>query len=145
MKVVDFLKHKREYLAKHPFELKDWMSPTIYDYWIEFLNKANNIHIISWVKEHKRTVNGQAQEAVQPEPIEMNLETQNVFEELTARLGEEIHVGDWSLMDQERINSFGAVTEDPQWIHTDPERAAAESPFKTTIAHGFLTLSMLSN
>jgi acyl dehydratase len=47
-------------------------------------------------------------------------------------------------MDQERINNFGAVTEDPQWIHTDPERAAAESPFKTTIAHGFLTLSMLS-
>ncbi|CED57094.1 MaoC family dehydratase [Aliivibrio wodanis] len=144
MKVVDFLKHKREYLAKHPFELKDWMSPTIKDYWIEFLNKANNIHIISWVKEHKRTANGQQNEVVQPEPIEMNLDTQAVFEELTARLGEEIHVGDWAMMDQERINNFGAVTEDMQWIHTDPERASAESPFKTPIAHGFLTLSMLS-
>ncbi|MBB1315093.1 MULTISPECIES: MaoC family dehydratase [Aliivibrio] len=143
MKVVDFLKHKREYLAKHPFELKDWMSPTIKDYWIEFLQKANNIHIISWVKEHKRTVNC-TQEAVQPEPVEMNAETQTLYEELTAQLGDEIHVGSWSVMDQERINNFGAVTEDPQWIHTDPERAAAESPFKTTIAHGFLTLSMLS-
>ncbi|WP_023604572.1 MaoC family dehydratase [Aliivibrio logei] len=143
MKVVDFLKHKREYLAKHPFELKDWMSPTIKDYWIEFLQKANNIHIISWVKEHKRTVNS-TQEAVQPEPVEMNADTQALYEELTAQLGDEIHVGSWSVMDQERINNFGAVTEDPQWIHTDPERAAAESPFKTTIAHGFLTLSMLS-
>ena len=46
-------------------------------------------------------------------------------------------------MSQERINQFGQVTEDMQWIHTDPERAESESPFKTTIAHGFLTLAML--
>ncbi|MCG6418596.1 MaoC family dehydratase, partial [Vibrio fluvialis] len=54
-----------------------------------------------------------------------------------------IHVGDWIHVDQERINQFGLVTEDMQWIHTDPERAAVESPFKTTIAHGFLTLALL--
>lgn len=44
---------------------------------------------------------------------------------------------------QDRINQFAEVTEDRQWIHTDPERAKRESPFKGTIAHGFLTLSMI--
>ncbi|HYL34628.1 MAG TPA: MaoC/PaaZ C-terminal domain-containing protein [Bryobacteraceae bacterium] len=44
---------------------------------------------------------------------------------------------------QERIDSFAAVTEDGQWIHTDPARAAAESPFQATVAHGFLTLALL--
>ncbi|TON48240.1 protein dehydratase, partial [Vibrio parahaemolyticus] len=58
-------------------------------------------------------------------------------------MGEVIHTGDWVHVSQERINQFGAVTEDMQWIHTDPERASVESPFKTTIAHGFLTLALL--
>lgn len=47
-------------------------------------------------------------------------------------------------LSQERINRFAEVVEDPQWIHVDPERAARESPFGSTIAHGFLTLSMLT-
>ncbi len=143
MKVVDFLKHKRETLAKRPFEFKDWMSPSLKDYWAEFSNKANNINIISWAKD-SRIANSSQDETAEEEVIEMNSDTQVVFDELTARLGNEIHVGDWALIDQDRINSFGAVTEDMQWIHTDPERAVAESPFKTPIAHGFLTLSMLS-
>jgi acyl dehydratase len=46
-------------------------------------------------------------------------------------------------MDQERIDSFAAVTGDRQWIHTDPERARRESPYGTTVAHGYLTLSLL--
>lgn len=69
---------------------------------------------------------------------------QDLYHELTATLGEEIHVGDWSHIGQDRINEFAKVTEDMQWIHTDPERAEQESPFKTTVAHGFLTLAMLS-
>jgi acyl dehydratase len=55
-------------------------------------------------------------------------------------VGQEL-VSPWRTIDQERIDLFGRATDDPQWIHTDPERAAA-GPFGTTIAHGFLTLSL---
>jgi acyl dehydratase len=60
------------------------------------------------------------------------------------RVGEEIAVSDWFEVSQARINQFAEATGDHQWIHVDPARAAAESPFKSTIAHGFLTLSLLS-
>jgi acyl dehydratase len=63
---------------------------------------------------------------------------------LRDRVGEEIAVGDWLEITQARIDQFADATGDRQWIHVDPARAAAESPFRTTIAHGFLTLSLLS-
>lgn len=58
-------------------------------------------------------------------------------------VGQEIHVGPWLEIDQQRIDDFAKVTGDEQWIHVDPQRAASESPYGTTIAHGFLTLSLL--
>jgi acyl dehydratase len=58
-------------------------------------------------------------------------------------IGKETGVSDWIMIDQERINQFADVTEDHQFIHVDPEKAKA-TPFGTTVAHGFLTLSMLS-
>ena len=61
-----------------------------------------------------------------------------------ARAGEEIAVSDWLEVTQARINQFADATGDHQWIHVDPVRAAAELPSGTTIAHGFLTLSLLS-
>ena len=60
------------------------------------------------------------------------------------RIGEEIAVSDWLEVTQARIEQFADATGDRQWIHVDQARAAVESPFKTTIAHGFLTLSLLS-
>jgi acyl dehydratase len=66
-----------------------------------------------------------------------------LIESLKPRLDTEIHVGPWLTIDQERIDRFAQVTGDVQWIHTDPERARRESPFRATIAHGFLTLSLL--
>jgi acyl dehydratase len=58
-------------------------------------------------------------------------------------VGQEVKVSDWIDMPQRRIDLFAEATEDEQWIHVDPERARTESPFGTTIAHGFLTLSLL--
>jgi acyl dehydratase len=58
-------------------------------------------------------------------------------------VGREIAVTDWLTITQERINLFAEATEDRQWIHLDRERAERDSPFKTTIAHGFLTLSLI--
>ncbi|OOO18123.1 Nodulation protein N [Agrobacterium salinitolerans] len=60
------------------------------------------------------------------------------------RVGTEMGVSDWITVDQTMINAFGKATLDEQFIHMDPERARAESPFGGTIAHGFLTLSLLS-
>ncbi|MBD3643944.1 MAG: MaoC family dehydratase [Alcanivorax sp.] len=69
---------------------------------------------------------------------------QITIEELQAKTGEAVGVSQWRAVDQQRIDGFAELTEDPQWIHTDPARAAKESPFGTTIAHGFLSLSLLS-
>jgi acyl dehydratase len=60
-------------------------------------------------------------------------------------VGKEIGVSEWLTITQERIAQFAEVTEDRQWIHLDRERAPKESPFGTTIAHGFLTLSLISH
>lgn len=59
-------------------------------------------------------------------------------------VGTELGVSDWITVDQTMIDAFAKATLDEQFIHTDPERAKAESPFGGTIAHGFLTLSLLS-
>jgi acyl dehydratase len=63
---------------------------------------------------------------------------------LRERLGHELAVSDWLEVTQQRIDQFAEATDDRQWIHVDPARAASESPFKRTIAHGFLTLSLVS-
>jgi acyl dehydratase len=63
---------------------------------------------------------------------------------LASYAGKEVGISDWLEVSQERINQFAEATEDRQWIHIDPERAARDSPYQTTIAHGFLTLSLLS-
>jgi acyl dehydratase len=66
------------------------------------------------------------------------------FSTLRDRIGQELAVSPWLEVTQERINAFAEATEDRQWIHVDVEKAAAQSPYKSTIAHGFLTLSLVS-
>ena len=63
---------------------------------------------------------------------------------LESMIGQDVGVSDWALIDQKMINAFADVTFDPYFIHTDPVRAKQETQFGGTIAHGFLTLSMLS-
>lgn len=71
------------------------------------------------------------------------MKTRLALAQLPTWLGLEVAVSDWVDITQERINQFAEATGDHQWIHVDAERAAKESPFGTTIAHGFLTLSMV--
>ncbi len=66
------------------------------------------------------------------------------LEELRTRVGQEVGVGPWHTVTQEQIDKFAEVTGDDQWIHCDVERAQRESPYGTTIAHGFLTVSLMS-
>jgi acyl dehydratase len=67
------------------------------------------------------------------------------FQSLHELTGSEVAVTKWFLITQERIDLFAQTTDDPQWIHTDRERAERESPYGGTVAHGFLTLSLLSH
>lgn len=67
------------------------------------------------------------------------------IDEARALLRQEVAISDWLEVSQDRINQFAEATGDHQWIHQDVERAKTESPYGTTIAHGFLTLSLLSS
>ena len=72
----------------------------------------------------------------------MTIKKFNTVADLQAELGNEVAISDWITMEQSRVNQFAQATDDPQWIHVDVERAKS-GPFGGTIAHGFLTLSML--
>ena len=67
----------------------------------------------------------------------------NSYDEFAAHLGQELGTSEWLEVNQERINLFADATLDHQWIHVDTERCKTESPFGQTIAHGYLTLSMI--
>ncbi|KLN66689.1 MULTISPECIES: MaoC family dehydratase [Vibrio] len=145
MKVADLFKHRGEAISKQHSEFIQWMTPTVREYWGEIVNKAHNRHLFTRLLDFQApAVNDEVQTPVQqPTAIELKPEAQKLFIELQSKLGEVIHTGEWFDVSQQRINQFAQVTQDMQWIHTDPERAAEESPFKTTIAHGFLTLALL--
>jgi acyl dehydratase len=79
----------------------------------------------------------------------MTIETQPLSPEqriahISLRIGEELGKSRWITIDQARIDDFAKATDDHQWIHVDPARAASEGPFGGTIAHGFLTLSLIA-
>jgi acyl dehydratase len=144
MKKIAINKYKVEFMEKFAFEVKEWMSPTIRDYYSLFIKKAhyNKSQILSWVKEYSILKDGRPV-SVEQKPVLLSPDARELFLSLRAQLGQEVHVGDWFEISQERIDQFANVTEDHQWLHNDTERARKESPFKTTIAHGFLTLSLL--
>ena len=76
-------------------------------------------------------------------PFIMTTKAEAALKVFESYLGEEEGVGDWFAIDQARINMFADATMDHQFIHIDPERSAELSPYKVTIAHGFLTLSLI--
>lgn len=68
---------------------------------------------------------------------------QPTFEQLRGMVGQELGLSGWTLVDQTRIDQFAECTGDRQWIHVDAERARRQSPFRSTIAHGYLSLSLI--
>lgn len=66
------------------------------------------------------------------------------FEEFKLMIGKQLPIGEWYTISQQMINNFANATLDKQWIHVDEKRAEKESPFKSTIAHGFMSVSMIS-
>ena len=67
------------------------------------------------------------------------------FDQLKQMVGQEVGLSEWVEVTQERIRAFADATDDRQWIHLDSRRAQQDSPYRTTVAHGFLTLSLLSS
>jgi len=67
----------------------------------------------------------------------------NSYDEFAEYIGRELGTSDWLTVDQQRVNLFADATLDHQWIHVDTERAESESPYKSTIAHGYLTVSLI--
>ncbi|MCK5819447.1 MAG: MaoC family dehydratase [Psychromonas sp.] len=141
MKIIDFDKYKKEWKN---WDFKMWMSPSVRDYYSIVLDRAhsNTKQLVAWVKEYSILKDGKQVNIGQKE-IKVLPAAASLFEELQSKIGEEVHVGEWMEITQTLINEFAQVTDDHQWLHTDVVRSEKDSPFKTTIAHGFLTLSLL--
>lgn len=146
MNVLEIIKEKKEKIVERKVELNDLVFPQLRDYWNEFWLNAKNNHWLKWGMES--VVNQPANDTdLDPEDLSANVcenpSAEALRQSLLAKIGEVSYVGEWLVVDQSKIDGFAAVTEDNQWIHTDVERAQAESTFKSTIAHGLLTLSLL--
>ena len=144
MSVIDFLKEKSERLAKSRSDFIEALNPGVRGYVNEALNLAKNSQWFGWMMDQKQiSAVGDHTDSEQDWPLSGHSQAQSAFENILSSIDQITYVSDWMLIDQDRINRFADVTNDHQWIHTQPERAATDSPFRTTIAHGFLTLSLI--
>ena len=140
MNVYEFIREKTEGFQENAAEFRAKLEPRFRNWSHTINDKITNTLNNPWIAnlnpfEKKPTR--------QSEAVIIDKKTEKVYNELKAKLGQEIFTGQWETIDQDRINQFAEITGDTQWIHTDPERAKKESPFKSTIAHGFLTLSLI--
>lgn len=144
MKVIEFIRQRKELLQQRNDEFIAKLEPkfrNLSDLISEkfnrpFSNTLNN----PWLSKFSTQ---EVEEETKEDVIVQSPKAKAKYEELLTKMGEENYLGEWFCVDQECINNFASVTGDMQWIHTDPERATKESPFKSTIAHGFLTLALL--
>ncbi|MFQ3229624.1 MaoC family dehydratase [Reinekea sp.] len=145
MSVIDFLKEKSDRLAKNRDEIVELIQPQLRGYFNEIFQSAKNSPWMNWALDQKILTSGSdAQETINDRWLhDNNADALAMLEKLSSDLDSIVYTGQWMAVEQDRINQFAEVTEDQQWIHTDPERAKVESPFRGTIAHGFLTLSLL--
>ncbi|WP_273150630.1 MaoC family dehydratase [Methylophaga thiooxydans] len=144
MRLVESLKHGQEKLESINTELKHRVESTLKT-WPETINKkVTDIRNMSlpWTQYFHFFDEVEAQQPI-TEHKALSDKFIDLHQRLLASLGEESFVGEWVEVDQNKIDQFAEVTGDHQWIHTNPEKAALESPFKQTIAHGFLTLSLI--
>ena len=137
MSVVEFIKEKERVLQLKTVEIKAKFEPQLRNLSEKLSNLSNTLNN-PWV--------GKINPFFEREPAlprVISPEAQAFYNKWYQHLDEETFTGEWHVIDQECINQFADVTDDNQWIHTNPERAAEESPFGGTIAHGFLTLALL--
>ncbi|WP_394200725.1 MaoC family dehydratase [Marinagarivorans algicola] len=140
MSVVEFLKEKERVLREQfkTVDIKGRFDPQLRNLSERFSETLGNTMNNPWVGKINPFFERE------PElPRIISPEAQAFYNKWHQHLDEEVYSGCWHTIGQECINQFADVTGDKQWIHTDPERAANESPFGCTIAHGFLTLALI--
>jgi len=144
MKVIAFIREKRknfqhqndQFIAKIEPKFKNLSDLFNNKITMPFRNTLNN----PWFSQFSPV---DAEES-KPEKVLVQVpEAEKTYNSLLEKIDTVTFVGEWHSVEQECIDQFAEVTGDKQWIHTDPIRAAKESPFKATIAHGFLTLSLI--
>jgi len=140
MNVFEFIKEKgadfRDNTEQYRIKLEPKLRSISHKLNFRLKNTLNNPWISNFKSIDSSYFFGQKKSAPNPTIKVVYSKTNNI-------LGKEIFVGSWELVDQNCINGFARLTGDDQWIHINRERAKKESPFKTTIAHGFLTLSLI--
>ncbi|HCM48638.1 MAG TPA: protein dehydratase [Colwellia sp.] len=144
MKVIEFIRQKKinlqhqndQFIAKLEPKFKNLSDLFNNKVTMPFRNTLNN----PWFSQFSPvdTEETKAEKVLIQVP-----EAEKTYKSLLEKIDTVTFLGEWYLVDQECIDQFAEVTGDKQWIHTDPVRAAKESPFKATIAHGFLTLSLI--
>jgi acyl dehydratase len=140
MNVIEFIRKKSgniqqnnaEFIAKLEPKFRNWSELLNY----KISNTLNNPWISRFNPSQEESQNGEADSVI-------SLRANNTYKKLQKKLGKETFQGEWLTVNQDCINQFAKITGDKQWIHTDPERAKIDSPFKSTIAHGFLTLALI--
>lgn len=140
MNVIEFIREKRENLQINNADFIAKWEPKFRNISDIINSKLANTLNNPWISRFSLFEDDEQPKGSFPEQTP---EAKQAYDRLKTQLGEETFVGEWHTIDQDCINQFAAVTGDNQWIHTDPERAKQESPFKSTVAHGFLTLSLI--
>jgi acyl dehydratase len=139
MNVIEFIRETTENLQQNNAEFIAKIEPR-FRVWSDILtDKIDNTLNNPWISRLNPFEDIETEE----ETVLQGLVAERVFKSLKKQLGTETFLGNWYLVDQNCIDQFADVTGDHQWIHTDPDRAREESPFKSTIAHGFLTLALI--
>ena len=144
MNVIEFIREKRrnlqhqndQFIAKLEPKFKNLSNLFNNKITMPFRNTLNN----PWFSQFSPV---DAEESKTEKVLIQVPEAEKTYKSLLEKMDTVTFVGEWHAVEQECIDQFAEVTGDKQWIHTDPIRAAKESPFKATIAHGFLTLSLI--
>lgn len=140
MNVIEFIREKTENIQQNNAEFIAKLEPKFRN-WSDLLNdRISNTLNNPWISRFNLFEDDEPYDGTE---TVISLDAENTYRTLKKRLGEETFLGEWLTVDQNCINQFAEITGDNQWIHTDPERAKVESPFKSTIAHGFLTLALI--
>ena len=140
MDVIEYIKDKRAEIIDNTEQYRIMLEPKFRKLSNKINDKIRNTLNNPWMLNisliDKPYTFGQ-------KPSIPNSVVKDAYKNINNILGQEIFIGGWNRIDQSCINGFADLTGDRQWIHTDVEKARKDSPFKTTIAHGFLTLSLI--
>lgn len=140
MDVIEYIKDKRAEIIDNTEQYRIILEPKFRELSNKIndriRNTLNNPWMMNIALKDRPYLFGQ-------KPYIPNAAVKDAYKNINNILGQEIFIGRWNRIDQRCINGFADLTGDRQWIHTDVEKARKDSPFKTTIAHGFLTLSLI--